>query len=225
MTSKNIDFIGLIPNYQQGLIDPELAELFEQELEENDELRLEFEEYKKMRKMFALCEDKEPEPSDELFGKILQSIDIEEKKDEMEVRVSGLERRSGVTVIARSCMELGRWLKETTTIPWALAAVQAVALLVIFIVIPLKEERYATLSAPAELHQAADQPAYNVVFAPSATETEMRNILLQVHGNIVSGPTSEGRYIVAIEDEHVSDEAIRALKQQGTVLVWERLYH
>lgn len=55
---------------------------------------------------------------------------------------------------------------------------------------------YRTLSAPAA--PRGDAARVRVVFAETATEKEIREILLRVHGEIVAGPSVFGTYTVEI---------------------------
>ena len=58
---------------------------------------------------------------------------------------------------------------------------------------------YRTLSAPAA--PRGDAVRVRVVFAETATEKEIREILLRVHGEIVAGPSVFGTYTVEIPTE------------------------
>jgi anti-sigma factor RsiW len=83
---------------------------------------------------------------------------------------------------------------------WALAA-QAAAVVVLLGVIfwPSPPSRYRTLSDPAPpAAVTAAQRQVRVVFTPSATEAEMRRVLLEVRGEVVGGPSPLGAYTIAV---------------------------
>lgn len=83
---------------------------------------------------------------------------------------------------------------------WALTA-QAAALVVMLAVIfwPEPPARYRVLGNPEPaVVTAPAQRQVRVVFTPTATEAELRRVLLEVHGEVVAGPTPFGAYTIAV---------------------------
>ncbi len=83
---------------------------------------------------------------------------------------------------------------------WALTA-QAAALVVMLAVIfwPEPPQRYRVLGNPEPAAAVAPaQRQVRVVFTPTATEAELRRVLLEVHGEVVAGPTPFGAYTIAV---------------------------
>ena len=83
---------------------------------------------------------------------------------------------------------------------WALTA-QAAALVVMLAVIfwPEPPARYRVLGNPEPaVVTAPTQRQVRVVFTPTATEAELRRVLLEVHGEVVAGPTPFGAYTIAV---------------------------
>ncbi|HET9768376.1 MAG TPA: zf-HC2 domain-containing protein [Thermoanaerobaculia bacterium] len=83
---------------------------------------------------------------------------------------------------------------------WALAAQAAVLVVLLGVVFwPPPPSRFRTLSdaRPAAATSAA-QRQVRVVFAPTATEAELRRVLLEVRGEVVGGPSPLGAYTIAV---------------------------
>ena len=53
-------------------------------------------------------------------------------------------------------------------------------------------------ATPSVAAPAAVQRQVRVVFAPTATEAELRRILLEVRGEVVGGPSPLGAYTIAV---------------------------
>lgn len=57
---------------------------------------------------------------------------------------------------------------------------------------------YQTLSDPAPTRPAGGTVALRLMFSPRATEKEIRDLLLAVHGEIIAGPSPFGVYTVEV---------------------------
>jgi len=105
------------------------------------------------------------------------------------------------------------WLGATPNpVRWTLALESmAVAALLLVIALPMPGTApdYETLSSGAE-QSAATGPRLRVVFADSATVGEIRQLLRDIDGNIVAGPTALGVYTVALP---AADHPDRTLAQ------------
>ena len=92
------------------------------------------------------------------------------------------------------------WLGATPNpVRWTLALESmAVAALLLVVALPMigTAPEYETLSSGAE--QTTTGPRLRVVFADSATVGEIRQLLQDIDGNIVAGPTALGVYTVAL---------------------------
>jgi len=83
---------------------------------------------------------------------------------------------------------------------WALTA-QAAAVVVLLAIIfwPPAPKRYQALSDPERSVAVSPlQRQVRVVFTPTTTEAELRRALLEVHGEVVAGPTPFGAYTIAV---------------------------
>ena len=78
---------------------------------------------------------------------------------------------------------------------------------------------YHVLGAHASLN-SVPQAQIVVVFAPDATERQMRAMLLRVGANVVHGPSAEGAYVLAV-DAAQRARALADLKQQAGVVFAE----
>ncbi len=224
MISKNIHFSDLIPDYHHGVIEPELKNLFEKELSQNSELQLELDEFRKFEELYKKIDCDVPEPPVGLFDKIMTSIDNAEEiasvNKSSESRFEQTEYRPSLAVRLE---EMWVWLKESVSIPWGLAAVQAIALALLLMPAP-SQDNFQTLSSSSSLQTSNQGARYNIVFNPSATESNIRELLLSVEGDIVSGPSAKGRYVITLSEEMKSEQKINNLKQANIVLFIEKSY-
>jgi anti-sigma factor RsiW len=98
---------------------------------------------------------------------------------------------------------------------WASAFSAAMAVLLVVLVAPRfdsgvtpGERPFTTLSGPPG---ATSGVRLTIMFQPSVTEEAMRQALLDIEGNVVSGPSALGVYIVQIPATPDDDRAIQAL--------------
>jgi hypothetical protein len=84
----------------------------------------------------------------------------------------------------------------------------AVAALLLVVALPTLRTTpdYETLSSGAE--QTTTGPRLRVVFADSATVGEIRQLLRDIDGNIVAGPTALGVYTVALPAADRPDQTL-----------------
>ena len=105
------------------------------------------------------------------------------------------------------------WLGATPNpVRWTLALESmAVAALLLIVAAPMLRTapEYETLSSGTE-QPAAKEPRLRVVFADTATAGDIRQLLRDIDGNIVAGPTALGVYTVALP---AADHPDRALAQ------------
>ncbi|HRF62200.1 MAG TPA: zf-HC2 domain-containing protein [Candidatus Competibacter sp.] len=103
------------------------------------------------------------------------------------------------------------WLQATPNpVRWTLALESmAVAALLLIVATPMLRTvpEYETLSSGAE-QPATKEPHLRVVFADAATVGEIRQLLRDIDGNIVAGPTALGVYTVALPATDHSDRAL-----------------
>jgi anti-sigma factor RsiW len=79
---------------------------------------------------------------------------------------------------------------------------------------------YRTLSAASTNVPAANAGNIVVVFAPTATEIELRRILRLANATIVDGPTSTDAYVLRVADGR-RDAVVRALRAEAAIALAE----
>ena len=98
----------------------------------------------------------------------------------------------------------------------ALAVFGAFAIgLLIWFVVP-NEDRFRTLSRTSV--ESAARPVIQVVFSPEATEKSIRGILLQDGNRVLSGPSRQGVYRVALGEDQRSDIFVARLRRDPDVI-------
>ncbi len=120
------------------------------------------------------------------------------------------------------------WLGATPNpVRWTLALESmAVAALLLIVAVPMLKTtpEYETLSSGTE-QPAAKGPRLRVVFADSATVGEIRQLLRDIDGNIVAGPTALGVYTVALpaidHPDQVLAQALTNLRTRNQVKLVE----
>lgn len=88
-----------------------------------------------------------------------------------------------------------------------LAVAQLAALLLLVIAVAWQRSPVHETPAAAVFHTLSSdttalpiESAIRVVFAPEATESEIRSLLLEAHGQIASGPSPMGAYVIRVAD-------------------------
>jgi hypothetical protein len=124
---------------------------------------------------------------------------------------AGFDRLNAELDIA-ALAERPRWrTRYAKAAPFAIAAAAGVAVLAILLwVTPLPEldgGEYATLATPA----AGEAALLDIVFADDTTAAEMQELLDDIGGKIVAGPSALGRYSVRIAGDQPNGELIAAL--------------
>lgn len=215
MAYNKKDISAQIPEYCNERLNPEEKAAFERELENNQELQAEYSDFKKMREMYSLIDPDEPEPSDAIFNRIAANVGLQTE--------SGEKAAPAARSLTESVRGFLQTLRASVAVPWVLAGLQA-AVIVLLLVPSLRENNYSTLSAEHAAAGVAEQTGINVVFAPDAKESDIRSLLLTIHGSVSSGPSMEGRYVVSIGDRSNLEQALQTLKQSEIIVFVEPVY-
>ena len=217
MTSTKTDYSDRIPEYHHGLLDSQANALFEQELEKNIELREELDEFVQFQQLYHEVESEEPRPSPANFEAILSSIASHDQEEE---RCRGREQRSSLQT---QFLQVWGWLKESVSIPWTVALVQTVA--IVLLILPgSDQESFTTLSRTSSTDKSLPTTSFNVVFAESTQEVEIRKLLQSIGGSITSGPSAKGRYVIVLSSDKTVDEAVDILKESSIVTFSAKAY-
>lgn len=202
MVNKNQLFRELAPLYVKGELTAEQRMAFEQQLEQDDELKHEVEEYSVIKDSYSGLLSTLPEPSPDIFLKVMNKIRVEERLEE--VLPSTRKDPSKISVI----MDGFRRFFSMPGPAWTLAAVQAVALLII-VFSGQSETGFKTLSGGDEAAQ--NDIKLNVVFNETAQQGDINRLLMELGATLVDGPAETGLYVVLVHDETKKDEALNIL--------------
>lgn len=106
--------------------------------------------------------------------------------------------------------------------PWLIAALWlqlvAIGILAGALFTAVRQPEYKTLSTP---ETASAQAAVRVVFAPDASVNKVNELLRQVEGNIIAGPSEAGVYTLSAPDNKSVQAIIVALRGHPEVLFAE----
>ena len=195
---------SLIPLYVRGNLEDRERAAVEGAIDEYPELKREVEEWKKIQGAYRLMEERLPEPSADLRVRIIDGIESE--------REDSLVQR------------FREWFSRLTpspVLPLAVILAQLVIIIAGGVYIIREQTGYRTLSREGVVQ--TEMIRINVVFEESATEADIRNLLLDVKGKIVDGPYTSGLYIIGVPSDGI-EVALRKLKDSPIVVLAERSY-
>jgi hypothetical protein len=211
MTNKDNDRSDLIPDYCNNRLNAKERADFENRLQEDHGLLDECNDFQKFQKLYRQIDPGEPSPSNAIFNRISREVSTQQK----------VERKAPAqfSPLPESILDFWQQIRQSIAVPWMLAAVQAVV--IVLLVIPAPEQNtYSTLST-TEVAANTEKIDINVVFRPNAPESDIRSLLHTIQGSISSGPSREGRYVVSISSRNDLDKAVRTLKQSENVVFAE----
>lgn len=218
MISDNSTYSDSIPDYYHGTLEPELQIRFEEELENNQALRQELDDFRKYAALYHDLDNETPQPSPQLFARITAGID--KATERQQTNQAGLNRFSGFGAALRNTL---RRLKESYSLPWSVVALQAIVL--VALLLPATSEKsYETLSNRAVLQSQGSGETYNIVFRPETTESEIRRLLLEAKATIISGPSAQGRYIIMLTNGEQSQRHQDSLKNNASILFFDKSF-
>ncbi len=216
MTSENIPYTDLVPDYHRGSLEPELKNLFDKELAANPELQEELNEFVQFQKLYHEIDDENPVPSDAIFKRISESVDSLEQNKQREFK--DIPSSPALSI---KFLEAWAWLKESVSVPWGMAIVQAIVI-VILLLPGTPQKSYKTLSVSPETGVNNTRVLFNIVFKDSAKESEIRELLLATNSTITSGPSAQGRYVIALAPGKPTAHVIETLQQADIVIFIEK---
>jgi hypothetical protein len=214
MAHKDYDKSELVPDYCNNRLDANERADFESRLRDDHELLDECRDFQAFQKLYRQIDPAEPSPSDAIFDRIAREVGAGHK----------VERKAPeqTSPLAESIRLFWQQIRESIAVPWMFAAAQAVV--IVFLLIPApRHDTYSTLSAKG-VASIAEKIGINVVFRPSAPESDIRGLLHTIQGSFSGGPSSEGRYVVIINSRSNLDTAVQTLKQSEIVVFAEPVY-
>ena len=219
MTTDTNNFQDLIPDYLANRLSVEQKEAFEQQLADDQLLGEELEDFKSFKILYQEIEVEDNPAPDHIFQRITAAIDEAESVPQpVKAR-----NNSDVNVFTQFLTDGWEWLRESLTIPWALAAVQAA--LIVFLVMPSPQDKtYQTLSSNSPAVEQPEQITYNIVFKESATAQQIKELMLSLNGSITSGPTDQGRYLVSFDQSANLSSLVSLVEDSDIVLFFQSNY-
>jgi hypothetical protein len=112
---------------------------------------------------------------------------------------------------------LRAWRRESSAIRWGLSGLVVLqCLIIVFLVRGVGDSGQVLLSGP-QATQAQGTVRLQLVFAPQATQAQIRTLLLQAQVQVVAGPSALGVYLVQSQSDH-QEEALRLLRGHPQVV-------
>ncbi len=193
----------MIPLYLNGTLGKEEKKILENSLEEFPQLKREFDEFSEIKNSYKGVKNESISASNNIYKKILEKI--EERKL--------LNPRKGHLENIKSFI-------SSPIFSWGFAVFELIVIVLLFFYLP-REAEYKTFSTE---HFFRGGEKINVVFESESKEKEIRELLIKIEANIVSGPTSEGLYMIEIKKGGDLESAIKYLKKSGIVKFAEKAY-
>lgn len=189
---------AMIPIYLNGSLPEPEAKALEEALRRHPELETELMEFSEIQESYAGIEDNLPLDSDAMFSRVRDGIRSE-------------SRQASETLSDGPAARLLRFVKQiyhTPALSWSMAGLQFAALLALFFLVP-QQTLFKTYSSPPSTD--TDKVHLNVVFFEEAKEIEIRTLLRKLDAAIVSGPSAEGLYVLAVDKTADIDALLRQL--------------
>ena len=120
-------------------------------------------------------------------------------------------RHASETLSDGPAAQLLRFVKRiyhTPALSWSMAGLQFAALLALFFLLP-QQAHFKTYSSTSSTE--TDKVHLNVIFNDEAKEIEIRTLLQKLDAAIVSGPSAEGLYVLAVDKTADMDALLREL--------------
>lgn len=204
MTYNLDELKGMIPIYLNGRLTDSETEAFKAGLRRHPELEAELKDFAEIKESYDVIADPPAINSDALFARIQKGI-------HGETRHAPEPREEGLLA------QFHKFFKRIYHMPslsWSMAGLQFAALLLVFFLVP-QQAPFRTYSAPSATD--TDKVHLNVVFNEAAKEIEIRTLLQKLEAAIVSGPSAEGLYVLAVEKTADLDELLRELNASPIV--------
>jgi hypothetical protein len=196
----------LLPWYVNGTLEPDERELVETHLRECGECAAEREDLRQMKAAVVQAIEDEPVPSLPPLPRIRAQIE-----EEKEARLSWWARfDSGLTSLLQR--------RPVPVLIAALVVVQFAVLAGLAGVLYFDHRRAGVdpMIGPGVLERGIPAPRIQIAFQATASEQGIRELLHQIHGRIVDGPSAKGVYrvevILSSENAGELDGLLRSLR-------------
>ena len=211
MTYDDKKLRELIPLYINGTLPEKKRREFEKKLEEYPELKNEYREFLEIKSSYVGIQQKLPQPSEAVFQRVMDGIKGKSKKAEISLEPG----------IFSKLQEFISQFFASPRLSWAVATVQLVVILGLVTFISTGD-RFTTLTSD-DPHKGKGI-AINIVFDEEAREREIRSVLNRIGAVIVSGPSAEGVYVIAVNKDKDTDDILVELRRFDSVRFADKAY-
>lgn len=184
-----------IPLYVKGLLPEARRTEIEEATGRCPELRAEIAYWRTIECAFQEIERTIPEPSPRLYQTIMERV-----------------QRPGL---------FSRFI-PSPRVAFAFAVLQFLIIIMLGAYIVQQKAEYKTMSTPSVVSEYA--VLINVVFRETATEAEIRELLLKTGGKIMDGPSRSGHYRIGYTSPEHAHAALGIFHNSRNVLLAEKTY-
>ena len=206
---KHDQAIELLPWFLNGTLSADEQRSLEVHLEHCEECGRQLSEFRALSDAAADLSDETPEEPEGLFARVLADIDQLEAETQAPARAAPTS--SGL--LARALRGLEAWwepLTRPTRLALATQSVALIATLGLLVTLWSPTGSMQTLSGPEGV--ATSGRAHLIVgFHDGVAELEVRELLVELDGQIVHGPSSIGLYTIELPLPRSQQELLAAL--------------
>ncbi|MCI0505646.1 MAG: RNA polymerase sigma factor [Gammaproteobacteria bacterium] len=216
--SKSNILRELIPLYINGALAGKHKIAFEKSLKNDPNLKQEYMEFYEIEAYFDQLDPVSKQHLDRMYSTIKNSLDDLQEHPEAAVDE---EQTAGTKI------DFIHELLSSPRIGWGLAVLQfaILAIVLIFVAPDYSNSVEANIAAAQILQQQHKSKKLNVIFQDSATNQQIRDLLLALQAEVYSGPTDIGLYTITIEgNEQRAQEVLSTLRNSGVVVLADLAY-
>ncbi|PLX79476.1 MAG: hypothetical protein C0616_11330 [Desulfuromonas sp.] len=195
----------LIPLYASGQLSESERHAVERSLEKNPDLRQELADDLELKEAYRQIESEVRLDPEKLFSRIEARIQPKEKPAKVPARRQPQVNRPGFSI---------RDLFFSPRLAWGIVAIQ---FLIIFALFPAVDQKPAFTTLSSSPEAVAGGVNLHIVFREETTEAAMRSLILAAHGEIVSGPSATGLYVVRVENDGALQEVLSTLQNSPVI--------
>jgi vacuolar-type H+-ATPase subunit I/STV1 len=216
---KHQEIIESLPWYVNGTLDQAERAAVTQHLATGcDECAREVKSLTAIQKAVKTAGDEAPEPSPFLLNRALAEIEDYER-----TRAQAQSRQA-----AKAPASPGLWdrLREswwpTTPVFARMALATQLALVLVLGAVAVYQYENPQVIYKSLSDSSGNAAKLSVIFNENATEGAIRQALEEIHGNIVEGPTAQGRYTIqlaiSLEQRAELDKIMRTLQEKKDIV-------
>jgi anti-sigma factor RsiW len=214
---KHQEIIESLPWYVNGTLDQaERAAVVQHLATGCEECAREVKSLTAMQRAVVATGDEAPEPSPFLLNRALAEIEDYERTRSQEQAVKAASSPSLLARLRES------WWPKTPVFARMALATQLALVLILGTVAVYQYKNPQVIYKPLTGGTAASGAKISVIFNASATEGEIRKMLDEIQGNIIEGPTAQGRYTIqlaiSVEQTAELDKIMQTLREKKGIV-------